>query len=112
MKIQRKFLLIRKLTGHDRSLSASITLTTKGINRFREALEKYLSKILLLSIPKIYREEAKTIFWEGDNRSLNEALQYFYGGVEYRIAKSFKFIRRIINNEKSPLFIPKLPERF
>lgn len=49
--------------------------------------------ILVSSVPKCYRDDARVLFWGGENHSFGNAFQYFYGGIEYRfyIVKDFLF---------------------
>ena len=60
-------------------------------SKHRKIMLIYVVRVLMSSLPKCYRNEAIEIFWGGSNPTIKDALQYFYGGIDYRVSKINRF---------------------
>jgi hypothetical protein len=46
-------------------------------------------KVIINTLPVALREESRKEFWDGKDRSFSVAIDYFWGGVEYRVRAVF-----------------------
>jgi hypothetical protein len=61
--------------------------------------------LFLVLLPASYRDEAKTVFFEGDDHTVFNAFEYFCGGIDYRV----KTLRRLMFGRKKKILVAFSP---
>ncbi len=86
------------------TLTGAVVTMLLSYEIFSTKIVEVIKKILLETLPASYKQEAKYYFYEEENKTnINDAFQYFLGGIEYRHRKAIYLASKNIENIVSRL---------